>query len=171
MASTTIETVAASTSVPAPESDTQVVKFEVIFDKLHFVQNLIKEIQTQLKTASKSINKAIKKESNNKRKGRKASTSSRAPGGFAKPTQLSETMSAFLGIDNGTMVPRTEVTKRINDYIKTNNLQNARDKRIINPDAQLLKLLSPPEEGKSADLTYFTLQSRIKHHFVKQESA
>jgi chromatin remodeling complex protein RSC6 len=167
-----------ATTVPAVENveseQPSVVKFEVIFDKLHFMQNLIKEIQSQLKTASKSINKAIKKETSNaKKKGRRQSATAegaapRAPSGFAKPTKLSPALCKFLGVTPDTLMARTEVTRKINQYIKSNNLQDTKDKRNINPDAHLKTLLNA---GDTAELTYFNLQSRIKHHFVKAEVA
>ena len=42
--------------------------------------------------------------------------------------QLSEDLQRFLGVET---CPRTEVVKRLWAHIKSNNLQNPKDKRII----------------------------------------
>lgn len=50
------------------------------------------------------------------------------------PKNLSSELEAIVG--KGPM-PRTEVTKKVWDYIKANNLQKEGDKRTIQPDAKL----------------------------------
>lgn len=57
--------------------------------------------------------------------------------GFMKPLTPSADLAAVIGAD---AMPRTEVTKKIWEYIKANNLQDAKDKRQINADAKLLKI-------------------------------
>lgn len=51
-----------------------------------------------------------------------------------KPVNLSSELEAVVG--KGPM-PRTEVTKKVWEYIKGNDLQKATDKRTIVPDAKL----------------------------------
>ncbi|MEQ8410192.1 MAG: SWIB/MDM2 domain-containing protein [Erythrobacter sp.] len=51
-----------------------------------------------------------------------------------KPVQLSGDLEAVVG--KGPMT-RAEVTSKVWEYIKANNLQDAKDKRQINPDAKL----------------------------------
>jgi len=48
-----------------------------------------------------------------------------------------ETLAAVVGKEP---MPRTEITKKIWDYIKGHNLQDAKDKRMINADEKLKKL-------------------------------
>jgi DNA topoisomerase-3 len=43
------------------------------------------------------------------------------------------------------LVARTEVIKKLWDYIKANNLQDAKDKRAINADAKLLPVFGKPQ--------------------------
>jgi chromatin remodeling complex protein RSC6 len=57
---------------------------------------------------------------------------------FMKPMMISADLAAIVG--NGPM-PRSEVVKALWVYIKANNLQDAKDKRVINPDAKLGKVL------------------------------
>ncbi|KPP82426.1 SWIB/MDM2 domain-containing protein [Erythrobacter sp. HL-111] len=51
-----------------------------------------------------------------------------------KPVQLSGDLEAVVG--KGPMT-RAEVTSKVWEYIKANNLQDSKDKRQINPDAKL----------------------------------
>jgi upstream activation factor subunit UAF30 len=57
--------------------------------------------------------------------------------GFMKPMNLSADLQAVIGA--GPM-PRTEVTKALWKYIKSNNLQDPANKRNINADAKLKKV-------------------------------
>ena len=56
---------------------------------------------------------------------------------FMKPLTPSATLAAVIGPE---AVPRTEVTKKIWDYIKKHNLQDPANKRNINADAKLRPL-------------------------------
>jgi acetylornithine deacetylase/succinyl-diaminopimelate desuccinylase-like protein len=68
----------------------------------------------------------------------------------------------------GTLIARTEVTREINSYIRSNKLQDPANGRKINPDAKLKKLLAlkPTDE-----LTYFNLQRYMSQHFQKAAAA
>jgi chromatin remodeling complex protein RSC6 len=59
---------------------------------------------------------------------------------------------------------RTEVTRDINKYIRTNNLQDKENGRKINPDTKLSVLL---KLKKTDELTYFNLQKYMSPHFAK----
>ncbi len=56
---------------------------------------------------------------------------------FMKPLTPSATLAAVIGNE---AVPRTEVTKRIWDYIKKHDLQDPANRRNINADAKLRPL-------------------------------
>ena len=63
------------------------------------------------------------------------STTARKPNAaFMKPLTPSAELAAVIGSE---AVPRTEVTKRIWDYIKSNNLQDPSNRRNINADTKL----------------------------------
>jgi chromatin remodeling complex protein RSC6 len=63
------------------------------------------------------------------------SVSKRAPNpGFMKAMTPSPELAGVIGTEP---MPRTEVTKKIWDYIKANNLQDAANKRMINADEKL----------------------------------
>jgi len=71
---------------------------------------------------------------------------------------LSEPMSAFLGMER---CPRTQVVKKMWEYIKANNLQDPKDKRRVLLDDKM-KTIFP---GKSINM--FTMQKHLsKHVFI-----
>jgi len=64
-----------------------------------------------------------------------AAKSARKPNAaFMKPLTPSTALAAVIG---ASPLPRTEVTKKIWDYIKANNLQDPANRRNINADAKL----------------------------------
>jgi upstream activation factor subunit UAF30 len=63
---------------------------------------------------------------------------------------------------------RTEVTRDINKYIRTNKLQDETNGRKINPDSKLAALL---KLKKTDELTYFNLQRYMSPHFAKSVKA
>lgn len=152
---------AASTNVDTVADDVA-QRFTKFNESLVAITAAVKEMQTLLKTLQKDYAKNVKAAS---KKGRKnTSGTKRTPSGFAKPTDLSKELTDFLGLPSGTQKARTDVTRMLNEYIKKNNLQNPKDKRKIDPDANLKKLMKLTDKDT---LTYFNLQSHIKHHFVK----
>lgn len=88
--------------------------------------------------------------------------------GIAKPGYISPELCKFIGKDVGTEMARTEVIKHVNQYIKANNLQDAKNKRIIRPDSKLQSLLNTK---KSDEVTYFNLQTYMKPHYANPSKA
>ena len=89
------------------------------------------------------------------------------PSGFKKPTLVSDELAVFLGREKGTTMSRHEVGQLVRSYAKEHNLTNG---RFIVPDAKLGSLLNVPAD-KVATLTYFSLQTYLKNHFIKSETA
>lgn len=63
-----------------------------------------------------------------------SSTSGKPRGGLAQPVQPDAQLSEIVGRDPLT---RADMTKRLWDYIKKNNLQDATNRRMINADDKL----------------------------------
>lgn len=82
---------------------------------------------------------------------------------FMRPVQLSEELEALVG--RGPMA-RTEVTKKLWEYIKKHKLQDTKNKRMINPDAKLAKVL-----GSSASIDMFKMTSKLAKHLKEPEYA
>ena len=74
---------------------------------------------------------------------------------FMKPLTPSKELAAVVG---SAALPRTEVVKKMWEYIKANKLQDAKNKRNINADAKL-----KPIFGKD-QVTMFEMSSLISKH-------
>lgn len=99
---------------------------------------------------------------------KKRKVGNRAPSGFVKPTLISNELAGFLGKPEGSEMARTDVTREINKYIRTNNLQDKENGRKINPDKKLTSLL---KLKKDDELTYFNLQRYMSPHFAKASAS
>jgi chromatin remodeling complex protein RSC6 len=123
------------------------------------ISSLKAEYRTLEKKWSRELKSAQKQSSKRKRK-----AGNRAPSGFVKPTRISDELATFLGKDKGCEMARTEVTRDINKYIRTHDLQDKENGRKINPDTKLASLL---KLKKTDELTYFNLQRYMSPHFAK----
>jgi chromatin remodeling complex protein RSC6 len=83
------------------------------------------------------------------------------PSAFMKPVDVTAELAAITG--PGPMA-RTEITKRVWDYIKKNKLQDLKNKRNINPDQKLAKVLG------TAPIDMFKMTSKISKH-IKEPAA
>lgn len=75
---------------------------------------------------------------------------------LSKPMNLSGDLEAVVG--KGPM-PRSEVTKKIWEYIKKNNLQNPQNKRNILADDKLKTIF-----GGKAEVTMFEMTKLVSAH-------
>jgi upstream activation factor subunit UAF30 len=82
--------------------------------------------------------------------GAKKSAGGGGGGAFMKPMQPDEALGAVVGNDP---IPRTEVTKRIWDYIRSNNLQDPKDKRTIKADAKLKRVFNGKDSVSMFEMT------------------
>ena len=147
----------------AAEASSVAVKMTEFSAKLQQLIGLFSTVKSDFKTLEKVMSREMKlaaKASSKKRR----SSGDRKPSGFVKPTVISDELAQFLGKEIGTEMARTEVSKDINTYIRSHNLQDKANGRIIHPDAKLTKLL---KVAKGDELTYFNLQRYMKHHFQK----
>ena len=131
--------------------------------KLQQLGALISALKTEYRSLEKKWTRELKASQKQSIK-RKRKSGNRAPSGFVKPTLISDELAKFLDKPTGSEMARTEVTRDINKYIRTNNLQDKENGRKINPDKKLAALL----KLKATDeLTYFNLQRYMSPHFAK----
>ena len=116
----------------------------------------VSEIKTLKKQSQKILLKQQKK---------KNTKTDNKPHGFAIPSKVSEELCIFMGKEPGSLIARTEVTKKLTGYITNNQLQNPENKRQILPDTNLMALLG--EDAKDVFLTHFTIQKFMNRHFEK----
>lgn len=161
---TPVQEVAAPVDAPV---DTINVKMAEFGAKLMQMMQLHTTLKQDFKTLSRSVERELKAAQKASAKKRRSS-GNRQPSGFIKPTLITDELATFLGRESGTEMARTEVSKEINQYIRSKKLQDENNGRIIRPDSALKKLL---RVGDNEELTYFNLQRYMKHHFVKSDAA
>ena len=141
--------------------------FEEITARLREAGSLIKELTSQVATLQRRVIRD-RKVMDRKMKGRvkRVVDPNKPPSGFAKPGPVSDELRKFLSLGSDELIARTEVTKRITIYCKENNLQKPEDKRTINVDPPLRKLL---RIDKGEELTFFNLQKYMKVHYPNKD--
>jgi len=177
-ATTTAATTTAATTTAATTTEPQVENVVVTSDTTsvvnqgftEFISNFqsmlsqFSSLRTELKTLERQTMKQLKvveKLNNKKKRGAK-----RKPSGFVKPSPISDELALFLGKEKGVEMARTDVTREINQYIRSHNLQDKANGRQINPDKALSTLLKITPESDVV-LTYFNLQRYMGPHFPK----
>ena len=89
-----------------------------------------------------------------------AKKSARKPNAaFLKPVQPDEVLSAVVG---SKPLPRTELTKKLWDYIKKNGLQDKKVKTQINADDKLKAVF-----GGKAKVSMFEMTKLVAGHVTK----
>ena len=157
------ETVAA----PVAEVSDSVSRMAEFSSKIQQLNGVVSSLKVEFKNLERAVLREMKNAQKSSSKKRRAS-GNRQPSGFVKPTRISDELAQFLGKEIGTEMARTAVSKEINQYIRSNSLQDKSNGRKINPDAKLSTLL---KINKGDELTYFNLQRYMKHHFVKAVTA
>jgi upstream activation factor subunit UAF30 len=104
------------------------------------------------KAAPKKAAKKAAKKSPAKKSARKPNAA------FMAPLTVSGTMAEVVG---SKPLPRTEIVRKIWDYIKKNNLQDKKNRRMINADAKL-----KPVFGKD-QISMFELAKVVNKHVKK----
>jgi len=83
--------------------------------------------------------------------------------GFNKPLDISEELRKFLKLAAGEQISRSQVTKKMNEYVTEKGLKNGQN---INLDASLKALLDPPAD---VQVTFLNIQKYINKHYIKTE--
>lgn len=84
-----------------------------------------------------------------------------ARGGITAPVTPSADLAEIVGKND---LPRSEVVKKVWDYIKKNDLQDPGDKRQINADDKLAKIFGK----KSSDM--FELNKHLSAHLTAKKA-
>ena len=102
---------------------------------------------------------AARKKSTGRRKStrRKSSGKKRAPNpAFMRPMQPDAALAAVVG---DRPMPRTEITKKLWQYIKRNGLQDAKERRMINADDRLRTVF-----GGKRQVSMFEMTKLVNRH-------
>ena len=87
-----------------------------------------------------------------------------ANSGFNRPQKISEGLRSFLDLSEGELISRSQVTKRLSEYVKSRNLKDPTNGRIIVMDDTLRTLLNPPAD---IELQFKNLQTYLAPHYIK----
>ena len=83
--------------------------------------------------------------------------------GFNKPLQVTPKLREFLKLPEGELISRSQVTRKINDYVTEKGLKAGQN---ISLDATLKELLNPPAD---VQVTFLNIQKFINPHYIKEE--
>ena len=99
---------------------------------------------------------AAKKAAAKKPAAKKTAAKRKPNAAFMKAMQPSSVLAAVVG---GMPMPRTEVTKKIWDYIKKNKLQDSVNRRLINADEKLRAVF-----GGKGKVSMFEMTKLVSNH-------
>jgi upstream activation factor subunit UAF30 len=100
--------------------------------------------------------KAAPKKAAPKKAAKKPATKRKPNAAFMKAMTPSPALAAVVG---AMPIPRTEVTKKIWDYIKKNKLQDAINRRLINADEKLKQVF-----GGKKQVSMFEMTKLVSNH-------
>ncbi len=100
------------------------------------------------KTAKKATKKVAKKAT--KKVAKKSAAKRKPNAAFMKPVTPNEKLAAVVG---AAPLPRTELTKKLWAYIKKNNLQDKKNRRMINADDKLKVVFGGKAQVSMFDMT------------------
>jgi chromatin remodeling complex protein RSC6 len=136
-------------------------------DNLKTDMDLHKKHLTEMNNEMKSIHVLLQRYSKKYTKSTGSSDPKvKMPRGFAKPSNVSDTLCDFMGKPRGTKISRTETSAFLAKYIEENGLQNPAKKNVIVPD-EALRSLFGKDTIRSEELNYFTMQKYVSPHFLK----
>jgi chromatin remodeling complex protein RSC6 len=108
------------------------------------------------KPAKKPAKKTSAKKAAPKKAAKKSGAKRKPNAAFMKAMTPSSTLAAVVG---SMPLPRTEVTKKIWDYIKKNKLQDSVNRRLINADEKLRQVF-----GGKRQVSMFEMTKLVSNH-------
>ena len=87
--------------------------------------------------------------------------------GFNRAQCITPELASFLEVPEDEMLSRSAVTRRVNAYIRANDLKHPDNGRVImiEKDEKLKALLKVPEDEQ---LTYLNIQKYLSPHYIKE---
>ena len=131
----------------------------------------LETIQTELaalRADVKALTKIVRKVKTHQEDpdGEKAKARS-ANNGFNRKQEITPKLRDFLGLPEGELISRSEVTKKVNAYITEQGLKHPDNGRQLILDDKLKELLQPPAD---VVVTYLNLQKYLSPHYIKAKA-
>lgn len=134
------------------------------------LSKISKSLTLEMKVLAKDVNKLRVSKGGKKQKKPVNPDEPRKLGALEKPVSVSDELCEFLNLNKGEMYSRQTITKEINNFVKTNDLQNPENRRYILLESEvglrLKKLLRDPDQP----LTFFNIQRYLKPHYPKLDT-
>jgi upstream activation factor subunit UAF30 len=130
---------------------------------LETIQTELTALRADVKALTKIIRKV--KSTQEDPDGEKAKARA-ANNGFNRKQEITPKLRDFLGLPEGELISRSEVTKKVNAYITEKGLKHPDNGRQLILDDKLKDLLQPPAD---VVVTYLNLQKYLSPHYVKKE--
>ena len=177
-ASASVEIKKADTSADASASVDLPTQFNNLNQIINIFKTQLNDIQNQVKAIEKNVKKEMKN-SQQQSHAKEVKKINSIPNGFARPSKVSAELCIFMNRPVGSEISRVDATQYLLKYIREHGLQEMNERKKINPDETLSKLLErggkPPttieEEGEAGferapPFTYYNLQTYLNHHFI-----
>jgi len=122
------------------------------------MEEILKDLQSEIKALRKDLRrvKTLLEDPTGEKTKERATNN-----GFNKPLDVSDKLRAFLKLPVDEKISRSQVTKRVNEYVTEKGLKNGQS---ISMDAVLKDLLNPPE---GTNVTFLNIQKYINPHYIK----
>ena len=130
---------------------------------LESVHTLLLGLTKEVKTLSKLVRKV--RNTQEDPTGEKAEARA-ANNGFNRELEITTELQTFLGLEEGTKISRSNVTRQINTYINENNLKHPDNGRHIILDDKLKALLTPDD---GVQVSFLNIQRYLSKHYIKVE--
>jgi upstream activation factor subunit UAF30 len=127
-------------------ADATTITLQTIFDEIKLLRKDLRKVKNLIEDPQGEKAKA-------------RSTSN----GFNKPLDISEELRKFLKLAAGEQISRSQVTKKVNEYVTEKGLKQGQN---INLDASLKAILDPPAD---VQVTFLNIQKYINKHYIKAE--
>ena len=162
-----VEESATTTTTTTTEDNGVESLFNKLVNQFQDLQVVMKTLHTNIKVLQKEVMKERKEHAKKAEKASKKTKGTRKPSGIAVPESISTEVADFLEVPHDTKLSRIQVTSKIFDYVKSNNLQNPASRKEIIPDAKLGSLLLNGDKT----VFFFNIQTFLKRHFPSSASS
>lgn len=150
--------------VPVVSND---IEYTQVLNNLIEIDKLVKSTMPLIKKLQKQHERDVKN-AEKSRKHKRSRNPDAPPSGFARPGPISDDLRNFLGLNKDELIARTQVAKRVSEYIKEQGLKNPTNNKEIIIDKKLAALFKVDEKTK---IEFFKIQSYLTNHFIKVPKA
>ena len=131
-------------------------QFKSIYEGISQINGSTRELQQKVKDLAKGFKQACKP-----KKVKKHTV-------MHDPMNISAELLKYLGLAAGTQLTKAEAMKQVSSRVKSDNLQDAKNKRQFKPNAALGKVLNMKP---IKTITFVELNKYLAHHFTPVASA